>query len=136
MELFWNKLPISTQQAYEIILNNNSYNLGRYITYRKLLLSGFRLFRDIQLKKYETSGEPSSKKICLEGNDQENSKDRKNVLKKSSDEAIKSVFEKLKQDGPKRFIPTREISLCNNEDYKLFLPKNINKASPDFNVLI
>ncbi|KAF2898165.1 hypothetical protein ILUMI_08006 [Ignelater luminosus] len=136
LELFWNKLPVSTQQAYEIILNNNSYHLERYIAYRKLLLSGFRLFREIQLQRYETTGEPSSKKIRLEVGDQESGNDHKNVLEKDSQEAIRNVFVKLKRDGPKRFIPTNEISVCNKADYKLFLPKNTNKALPDFNLLI
>ncbi|KAF5306772.1 hypothetical protein FQA39_LY00002 [Lamprigera yunnana] len=107
LELFWNNVPLSIQQAYEILVSD----IVKYVQYRKLSLQGYHLRIN---EDAEDDCEPVTKKTCIEW---------------CKDECSDHLKE-LQKIGPQRFIPeTHKIAA----QYKIFSPENFNKETKHLN---
>lgn len=59
LELQWNGLPLSIQQAYEVILKDGVCGVAQYKAYRSLALQGFKAVR---CEQFDEAKGPLSKK--------------------------------------------------------------------------
>jgi len=130
LELFWNEVPMSIQQAYEVILGKSDYDLSKYLIYKKLALEGFRLLRA------EEATEPKCKKRKIEENVRpelaSSSNESTKAWPKEMADLASDIFKKSKETGPKQIVVKRSQS----NDYKIFLPNNNGRKKADFNLYI
>lgn len=110
LELLWNDVPMSIQQAYTVLIGDN---LHQYLVYRKLSLGGFRLIRSSG-----DSGEPANKK-CRS--------------LPTTDIITDDILRALQDCGPRNYEPTEEES---NFDYKVYVPEQSGKKKENFKLCI
>lgn len=60
-------MPISIQQGYSIIINDNILPLDKYRVYKKLAVQGYKI--SIEIKQLCDTDEPQSKRIKLSNED-------------------------------------------------------------------
>uniref|UniRef100_A0A1Y1LBY3 tRNA-splicing endonuclease subunit Sen54 N-terminal domain-containing protein n=2 Tax=Photinus pyralis TaxID=7054 RepID=A0A1Y1LBY3_PHOPY len=110
LEIFWNDVPMSIQQAYAGIIGDN---LHQYLVYRKFSLGGFRLIRSSG-----DSDEPPNKK-CRPLS--------------STNVSTDDVLRALQDCGPRNYEPTEVESKF---DYKVFVPEQSSKKTENFKLCI
>ncbi|KAK5641368.1 hypothetical protein RI129_009915 [Pyrocoelia pectoralis] len=110
LEILWNNVPMSIQQAYQVIIDED---IHKYLLYRKLSLEGFRL-----LKPPVDIGEPSKKKLC--------------VLPEN-EKHVDCNLKLLQDSGPQSY---HSADVKDKFDYKIYIPEHSNKDIEDFKLHI
>lgn len=120
LELFWNNVPISIQQAYEVIINK----LPKYLGYRKLALEGFR-FSKVNKESQEENDEPLTKRIKYENTTEPCSSQSTSTLEANP---LTEIWKRAKETGPK--IASIERMDCG--DYEIFVPESSKHQNSSF----
>lgn len=117
VEILWNTVTLSIQQAYNIFLKNLS-DLNNYRAYRNVMLSGFKVRRKaIKTSTNDVVQEPECKKQKL--SEKSDLEERSELMKLITDNAPKQI----------------ENDVIREPNYHLFLGEN-KRSEPNFNLYI
>ncbi|KOC60949.1 tRNA-splicing endonuclease subunit Sen54 [Habropoda laboriosa] len=132
LELTWNDVPLSIQQAYELLIDNVECTLEEYRVYSQLVRYGYRIQRFIYNTERSTKGDESSnikRKVIVEPENglwmtdmQQQNNDCKNAHGKKSD----SPSERIDRD-----ISNSPIEICHDVTEHKDIPKDVNKVVDD-----
>ncbi|XP_057654547.1 tRNA-splicing endonuclease subunit Sen54-like [Diorhabda carinulata] len=154
MEVSVNKVPLTVQECFNIVLNSPEMQLIKYRVYKKLIHLGYKVFRYSEfVRKFEKienketitqkcgfitnneqqkrqfhdpKEETNHKKVCVDH-------DRPDAITLKN-KCIENMYGRLKQIAPQKYVPGNKTGI--DPDYCVFQSKNPSKTDLYFNVYI
>ncbi|GLV34970.1 tRNA splicing endonuclease subunit 54 [Carabus blaptoides fortunei] len=140
LELIWNGVPFSVEQAYTVLLNSKG-SLYKYRSFQELAINGYRLKRPevlIKKRKHLKNDDCESaavKKIKFDNNEKISKVETNNVNNKKDNNCGEylEIFNRLKSEGPSTAnIETNRLPL-----YHLYSPGgSIKDREPNHDVVM